>query len=202
MLIVLEGLDKAGKTTQTYLLREFFIGKGKLVETWSFPDYDTPIGDIIRQFLKGDIQLNKESARLLFTANLWEDKEVLEFAVSKYDYAVLNRYYPSNIAYGCAQGMNSRMLHILTEDLPKPDLIIYLDIDPTISSKREDNPDIFEKDLEFQKRVRDEYKLLGNYYNNTFDYKKIKFVTIDVNEGKSKEDIHKEIVKIVTNLKH
>ncbi|RMF31659.1 MAG: thymidylate kinase, partial [Candidatus Nitrosothermus koennekii] len=49
MIIVIEGIDKSGKTTQTNMLKDRL--KQYKVATFSFPDYNTNIGKEIRAFL-------------------------------------------------------------------------------------------------------------------------------------------------------
>ena len=56
MLIVLEGLDGAGKSTQIELLRRYFEERGREVRFLHFPRYDSPVyGDLISRFLRGEL---------------------------------------------------------------------------------------------------------------------------------------------------
>ena len=55
MLVVLEGLDGAGKSTQVRMLREYLESVCPRVEYIHFPRYDAPVyGDLISRFLRGD----------------------------------------------------------------------------------------------------------------------------------------------------
>lgn len=71
-LIVVEGLDRSGKTTQVKLLEERFLKAGKKVKTMRFPDRTTPIGQMIDSYLKSQAQMDDHVIHLLFSANRWE----------------------------------------------------------------------------------------------------------------------------------
>ena len=59
MLIVLEGLDGAGKSTQVKRLKEYLIQRQGALEYIHFPRYDAPVyGDLISRFLRGDFGSN------------------------------------------------------------------------------------------------------------------------------------------------
>ena len=55
MLIVLEGLDGAGKSTQVKKLKEYIISSGRELKYLHFPRFDAPVvGEMIAKFLRGD----------------------------------------------------------------------------------------------------------------------------------------------------
>ena len=55
MLIVLEGLDGAGKSTQLKMVTSYLSSLGRTVEYQHFPRYDAPVyGELIGKFLRGD----------------------------------------------------------------------------------------------------------------------------------------------------
>ena len=53
MIVVIEGGDQAGKKTQTKLLFQALNKRKIKTKTFSFPDYSTPVGKEINQYLKG-----------------------------------------------------------------------------------------------------------------------------------------------------
>ncbi|MBA3749876.1 MAG: dTMP kinase [Nitrosopumilus sp.] len=169
-LIVIEGLDKSGKTTQSKLLYDFYnkIFPG-LVSLLNFPDYTTRIGKEIKLFLEGKVQYTNEVKHILLSANRWEKKSEIERLRKQNNIIILNRYYPSNLVYGLANGMNFDWLINLDHGLPKEDIVIVLDIDPIISYKRgvENNfiLDEFEKNKNFLKSARKNYLDLAKKFN-------------------------------------
>ena len=61
MLIVLEGLDGAGKSTQVKMLDKYLQDAGEKTKYLHFPRYEAPIyGDLIARFLRGDFGGNDE----------------------------------------------------------------------------------------------------------------------------------------------
>ncbi len=169
-LIVIEGLDKSGKTTQSNMLFSFYdrIYPGK-VSLLNFPDYSTRIGREIKLFLEGRVKYDNEVKHMLLSANRWEKKSEIERLREKGNIVIINRYYQSNLAYGLANDMNFEWLFNLDYGLPKEDIVIVLDIDPVVSFKRGfDNgfvPDEFEKNTNFLEKARKNYLDLAKRFN-------------------------------------
>lgn len=69
VFIVVEGLDRSGKTTQCDLLSKHFDAV-----SMNFPDRSTEIGKSINEYLRNKSDLNDYSIHLLFSANRWEKK--------------------------------------------------------------------------------------------------------------------------------
>jgi dTMP kinase len=185
-IIVIEGTDKAGKTTQSRLLLEALKVSGKVCVILDFPDYTTPIGIEIRAFLDGKRDYPAEAKHLLFSANRWEKKKEIESMVENGTLVIMNRYWHSNLAYGTANGIDANWLLRLDKGLPKEDLIIALLVNPATSSKRAETQDIFEADA----------NLAAKAYKNYLKFaKQFKWKILD--GSKSKEQVHQEIMKIV-----
>lgn len=171
-LIVIEGLDKSGKTTQSKLLFEFYNKHYPgHVSLFNFPDYTTRIGQEIRLFLEGKIQYNNEVKHILLSANRWEKKSEIETLRNQGNIVILNRYYQSNLVYGLSNGMDLDWLINLDLGLPKEDAVIVLDIDPSLSHQRgiENNfiLDEFEKNRDFLDKARKNYLYLAKKFNWT-----------------------------------
>jgi len=125
-IIVIEGIDKAGKTTQANLLLKNL--KGKKYVKFDFPDYSTPVGIEIKQFLDGKRDYSDEVKMMLLSANRWEKKSEIESIIGKGTTIIMNRYYQSNLVYGISKGLKLKWLLALDEGLPKADLVVVIDI--------------------------------------------------------------------------
>jgi dTMP kinase len=193
MLIAVEGIDQSGKKTQTELLVKKLKGKGISTIKISFPDYETPVGQLIKKILSNEIQVSFEVKHMLYSANKWELKPKIEELIEQKYTIVFDRYYQSNWAYGLANNLAIDWLESLDRDLPHTNLTIVLDLPPNVSLKRkEQNRDIHEKDLEYLLRVRKCFIKLAN---------ENKWVIVDGNQPIN--IVHDLIWKIVSErLKH
>ena len=164
-IIVIEGIDKAGKTTQANLLLKKL--KGKKYVKFDFPDYSTPVGIEIKQFLDGKRDYSDEVKMMLLSANRWEKKSEIESIIGKGTTIIMNRYYQSNLVYGLSKGLKLKWLLALDEGLPKADLVVVIDIktNTLVKRSRNDTTDTFEQDLDLLRNVRRNYKMLANKFN-------------------------------------
>jgi dTMP kinase len=76
-LIVLEGLDRSGKSSQCARLLSYLEGQGCRAEGWRFPDRGTSVGQMISAYLANESQLDDRTVHLLFSANRWEKRYAL-----------------------------------------------------------------------------------------------------------------------------
>jgi len=164
-IIVIEGIDKAGKTTQANLLLKKL--KGKKYVKFDLPDYSTPVGIEIKQFLDGKRDYSDEVKMMLLSANRWEKKSEIESIIGKGTTIIMNRYYQSNLVYGISKGLKLKWLLALDEGLPKADLVVVIDIktNTLVKRSRNDITDTFEQDLDLIRNVRRNYKMLANKFN-------------------------------------
>ena len=186
MLVVLEGLDGAGKSTQVRKLRNYLESLFGSIEYIHFPRYDAPVyGDLISRFLRGDFGDNEtvhpQLVALLFAEDRHGASHQMKHVLSSGGTVLLDRYVYSNIAYQCAKVKDETEAETLRDwifnteygnfGLPVPDLNIFLDVpidfvEKKLKSSRngqdreylEGGQDIHEADIEFQKRVRNIYK--------------------------------------------
>ena len=188
-IIVLEGIDKAGKSTQSKLLMDYLKLSGKICTLITFPDYTTSIGAEIKAFLEGKRDYPIELKHILLSANRWEKKKEIESMVDSGTIVIINRYYQSNLVYGTSNGLNLRWLLSLEKGLPTADVVIVLDVTPRITLKRSLEPDEFEKDV----------SLLQNVYKNYHKLAK-PFRWKILNAEKSRDQIHDEVKKTVERI--
>jgi len=164
-LMAIEGIDQAGKKTQTRLLAKEIRRRGFPVSIWEFPNYSTPLGRQLKAYLAGKSRLDVRAVHLLYAANRWEVAEDLEGEIQGGMNVIVNRYWPSNLAYGISHGLSSEWLSCLDRGLPKPRLVIVLDISPTTSLKRKmKGRDVHEGDLTYLRKVRSTYLSLARRY--------------------------------------
>lgn len=185
MLIVLEGLDGAGKSTQVRKLKEYLQQRYPDLEYIHFPRYDAPVyGGLISQFLRGDFgnndQVHPQLVALLFAEDRHGAAPQIKEHLAKGGTVLLDRYVYSNIAYQCAKLKDTNKAEELREwilntefgdfNLPRPDLNIFLDVpigfvESNLKKERQGadrnylhgSQDIHEADIEFQKKVRQMY---------------------------------------------
>ena len=186
MIIVIEGGDQAGKLTQSILLEKSLKKRKIKTKLFHFPDYDTPIGKEIRQYLDGKRKFPPQVIHCLLAANRWEKLNQILKAQEKNSVLIMNRYYHSNLVYGLANGLKQKWLDNLDAGLPKADLVVLLDVTQKESFHRQKtHRDKFEKNEEFLRQI-------SKIYRNTAKKKHWKII----DASKSKIEIHEEILKI------
>lgn len=153
-LIVLEGCDKAGKSTQAKLLAESLMSAGKTVKLMNFPDRSTAIGKIIDQYLTKQIELKDEAVHLLFSANRWELVPEILSTLRKGVTIIVDRYAFSGIAFSATKGLDLEWCRSPDVGLPKPDAVLFLNLDQRDAlEKRGDFGRERYENVEFQEKV-------------------------------------------------
>ncbi|MDE1861318.1 MAG: dTMP kinase [Thaumarchaeota archaeon] len=187
MIIVIEGFDQAGKMTQSKLLHKFLKARNIKSKIFSFPDYRTPIGREIRRYLGGSRPFPPQVIHCLLAANRWEKSKEIGDALKENDVLIMNRYYQSNLVYGIVNGLDIDWLQNLDRGLPKEDLVILLDVEPSDSfSRKSDRRDKFEENLEFAGKITRTYRSLAK----EFGWKV-------VNASRHKQQVHQDVREIV-----
>jgi dTMP kinase len=157
-LIAFEGLDQSGKQTQAERLQAFVESSGRSSRLLSFPAYETAIGKEIEQALHGGHEYSPDVLQLLYIANRYERKPLIEEWLAAGTIVVCDRYLASSVAYGEAQGLDPLWLTDVQRFLPQPALTILLDIAPETAARRKAaNRDRYERDLALLSRVRQSY---------------------------------------------
>ncbi|KAM3124447.1 thymidylate kinase [Candidozyma auris] len=189
-LILIEGLDRSGKSTQATILAE------KLdAELIKFPDRSTPIGQIINRYLVDrDFHLPDQAAHLLFSANRWELANSLVESLQAGKNIVMDRYIYSGIAYSLAKKgaeMDSyEWLYGPDRGLPKPDLTLFLTISlEELSSRKGYGEERYEQ-LEFQSNVKECFLKILDSSDPTIAIVDVDGLSIDEVTGKLWSEIH------------
>ncbi|KIX09661.1 thymidylate kinase [Rhinocladiella mackenziei CBS 650.93] len=139
LLIVVEGLDRSGKSSQCQRLVEYFQSNGKKVRYVKFPDRTTPTGQMINSYLTGQAQQDDHSIHLLFSANRWEAINGIQADIMNGVNVIVDRYSFSGAVYSAAKDNPDLSLDWAWYPeigLFKPDLLFFLDISSTDASTR------------------------------------------------------------------
>ncbi|KKA27746.1 hypothetical protein TD95_001279 [Thielaviopsis punctulata] len=163
-LIVLEGLDRSGKSTQVKLLQQRFIEDGRKAKIMRFPGRTTPIGKMIDAYLKNTSTMDDHVIHLLFSANRWEAARAIADLLASGTSVLCDRYYYSGIVYSAAKQNPSLPLLWARQPeigLPRPDLVVFLNLDEETARQRGGwGDEVYEK-KEMQMRVKELFVTLG-----------------------------------------
>lgn len=215
MLIVIEGVDCSGKETQTARLYERLKAEGERVERISFPDYESEASAPVKMYLRGDFgksayDVNPYAASVLFAVDRFASYKT-KWSDKLSGIVIADRYVTSNMVHQASKIADEeekrkyiKWLYDLEYEkleLPKPDLVLFLDMPPEISAilnlerknkiTGENKKDIHEDDLKY---------LRESYENAHFVAREQGWKVIKCAEGgalRTIEDISEEIFKAV-----
>jgi dTMP kinase len=164
--IVLEGLDRSGKTTQVARLIARLNEDADIDEDavgMRFPDRTSPTGVVIDKYLRKQhddaITTDDHAMHLLFSANRWEQAHrIRNTLIIRGATIVCDRYAASGVAYSSAKGLPLAWCMASDTGLPAPDLTIYLDIDPEQAATRAGFGQERHEQLLFQLQVADKFR--------------------------------------------
>lgn len=208
LLLVFEGIDGSGKTTQIKLLRQYLALQGVTlqVEVISFPQYGkNEYADKISRYLSGKLgHIDPYELARVYANDRKTVREQILGWLENGKLVIANRYVSSSKAHMGANlddAERKEFIEWLDEleyqenGMPKPDLTILLKVDPKIGQKNaldKTKPDIHEKNLEHEQNAAKIYFELSQNEPN--------WVVVDcMRDGqmKSEEDIHKDLVDII-----
>lgn len=191
-LIVFEGIDGAGKSTQAEILMKTLQERGFDVVYFREPS-EGKWGREIKKKAAHPDSLSPEEELELFLKDRKENVEKnLKPALKGKKVVILDRYYYSTIAYQGAKGIDRERIKKLNEGFAvEPDLVFFLDVDPQEGldriKNRKKKDKLFER-AEYLVRVREIFR----------SFQGEKFIHIDA--SKLKKAISAQIEK--TTLDH
>ena len=216
-LIVIEGTDGSGKSTQFRLLTQRVAAEGHEFQKLVFPQYQEESSALIRMYLGGDFgskptDVNAYAASTFYAVDRYASyKKVWGNWYEQGGLVVSDRYTTSNAVHQASKEPADRQpaflkwLYELEYDrlgLPKPDLVIYLDVPTNFTEqmmrRREADTnttaDIHEQDLDYLATCRRTGRAAAEYYGWT--------VIQCVRDGRMRsiEDIHEEIYRHVAAI--
>lgn len=166
-ICVLEGIDGAGTETQTRKLTEHFKRTNREFLHITIPDYKKPIGRLIREFVYDKHDFDVRTLFLLFATDTVRQIPKIERSLKEGKVVIADRYFTSTLAYQGFQGfpLDKALEFAGIFKIPKPDVVIYLDVSVETSIKRKyrekkGNLDRFEKDRKLLEGVSKFYKEL------------------------------------------
>jgi dTMP kinase len=186
-LIVLEGIDGTGKSTQTTRLAEIIEQTGHHVVTISFPQYDLPTGDLITRHLKNGefADASPQAISTMYALDRFAACPSIKQELEAGSIVIATRYTISNAAYQGAKltDPHDRIAFFKWLDtlehtylvIPRPNLNIVLHVNTHSSheliqqraQKTGDTLHLYEKNQPFLETVNEIYAHLAELYPNT-----------------------------------
>lgn len=216
-LIVIDGLDGSGKTTQFELIQKILCDRGITVKAISFPEYDKPSSTLVKMYLGGEFSKNAEDVNAYASSSFYAVDRYASYKLYwEKDYLddkliLASRYVSSNAIHQMVKLPEEeweKYLEWLIDyeyikmDIPKADKVIFLDMPIEISQKLlsqryngdENKKDIHESNIEYLHRCRK---------SALFAAEKLGWSVVTCNDGENPlptEEISKKIMKIIDEV--
>ena len=215
-LIVFEGTDGSGKSTQFELLAKRLEAEQIGFQRLRFPQYEEPSSALIRMYLGGAFGDDPEAVNAYAASTFYAVDRYASYQCVWKDYyqggglVVSDRYTTSNAVHQGSkvpEGERAEFFHWLYDleydrmGLPRPDLVVLLDMPVELSEqlmrKREQSTgthaDIHERDEDYLKKCRDVALHAAKYYG----WRTVSCAKDGAIRGV--EDIHEEVYAIVNS---
>lgn len=217
-VIVIDGLDGCGKSTQFELVSRNLESKGYKIKPVSFPDYESPSSSLVKMYLAGEIAETADGVNAYAASSFYAVDRYASYK-TKWEKNYLNgeiilagRYVSSNAIHQMCKLSEEKhdvYLNWLFDyeyeklGLPRADVVIFLDLPVEIAqkllSKRymgdENKKDIHEADLDYLKKCRK---------NALYAAEKLNWKVIDCmkndDEIKSVEEINRVIMSVIDEV--
>lgn len=213
-LIIIEGLDGCGKSTQTGLIEKHLQEQGVQFKKIKLPDYDSKSSTLVKMYLGGEFGKNADDVNAYAAGAFYAVDRFASFKLgwkSEYENDIVilaDRYATSNLIYQMEKIDDAKWDEYIdwSEDfeynkigVPRPDLVIYLDMPVEISQKLmtsryngdEDKKDVHESNVQFLNNCRK---------SALYAAKKQGWRVVPCSDGEkplSIEEIHSNIIQII-----
>jgi len=215
-IITIEGSDGSGKKTQTKLLVKRAMKSGYKVASMSFPQYDKPTGQRVRDYLNGKLgdleSVDPKLAIKLYAEDRLVAKPQIVSWINSGTNLIFDRWIESNMGHQAAKYNNNeresivewiRNLEVVENRLPESNLVIYLDLPVEYNQRAMEKEgrikDLHEANVNYLLKVEETYKWLASKNKNWIRIDCLK----DSESGKTRktiEEINDELWKIIEPL--
>ena len=216
-LIIIEGSDGSGKETQSKKLEAALLQKGYKVKRVEFPNYASPSSTLVKMYLTGKFGENPSDVNAYAASTFYAVDRFASFHTDWKEFydnggiIIADRYSISNMIHQGSKIEDTNELEAFlswVEDfefgklaIPRPDMILFLDMPTSISKKLMENrykdndlsQDIHEKDYDFLEKSYQFAKKLADKYSWS------RVECSSNNSPLSIEEIHTKILTIAEN---
>ena len=211
-LVVFEGIDGSGKSTQFKMICDRLTDEGREFKRLVFPRYDEPSSALIKMYLAGDFGVNPDSVNAYAASSFYAVDRYASFVQDWREYyndgglILTDRYTTSNALHQgakiAAAGREDFFKWLYEYEfsligLPVPDLVFFMNIDPDLAGARllrrqtetDTSADIHEKDMVYLKVCAES----GEQAASQFGWYKVN--CLENGTERNEEEIHAEIYK-------
>lgn len=216
-LIVIEGLDGSGKSTQLELLHKNLTEKGIDCRTVSFPDYEHPSSTLVKMYLSGEFgdkpgDVNAYAASAFYAVDRYASfKKYWSDYYNRGGVVIAGRYVTSNAVHQNSKLPENEWKGFLDwlydfeynkMGIPAPDKVIFLDMPIEVSQKLmtgryngdEQKKDIHERDTDYLEHCRKSAVFTADY--SGWDI----ISCARDNEARTVEDISRDVLNEVLSV--
>lgn len=210
-LVAIEGIDGSGKNTQAVAISEYLKKINIENVKIHFPLYsETFFGKEIGCYLNGKFgsleSVHPKLSSILYAGDRFEKKQFIEDNLNVGKIIICDRYVPSNIAHNSVKlpVEDQEKFESWIEELeykvfciPKPDLIIFLDVNPILAKENvlkkkireytDKKQDLHEENQDYMESVYGKFKQLAHTNNwsqiscsNDFSIKSANAITQEI----------------------
>ena len=169
LFLVIEGIDGAGKTTQTTGLEAFLLRNG-IPAIRSKEPTDGPWGMKIRQSAKSGRMTPADELNAFMNDRREHVQKLIEPALAAGKTVILDRYFYSSIAYQSVAGLDhAEVTRMMTAEFPIPDVVILIDVPAEVGRGRVVGRDQVANEFESLdnlRRVREQFQIIAREHAN------------------------------------